>query len=147
MGTSVLYEVKTERGVFCMLLLLYLCCSGGKCELQESQPAQPSNRPTVKPFNNEPQAFPEEERASLPVFTMDYPRIQVPFEFTLWILLASFAKIGTFGWIALLRFLFVHKEMIALYKAITEVYPSFSSLLQVSTFTIKSLSGSLSPAS
>ncbi|KAE8278291.1 Sodium/hydrogen exchanger 2 Na(+)/H(+) exchanger 2 [Larimichthys crocea] len=94
MGTSVLYEVKTERGVFCMLLLLYLCCSGGKGELQESQPAQTSNRPTVKPFNNEPQAFPEEERASLPVFTMDYPRIQVPFEFTLWILLASFAKIG-----------------------------------------------------
>uniref|UniRef100_A0A671Y8S3 Sodium/hydrogen exchanger n=1 Tax=Sparus aurata TaxID=8175 RepID=A0A671Y8S3_SPAAU len=32
--------------------------------------------------------------ANLPVFTMDYPRIQVPFEFTLWILLASFAKIG-----------------------------------------------------
>lgn len=50
--------------------------------------------PNVKPFQNEPQAFPEQQRASLPVFTMDYPRIQVPFEFTLWILLASFAKIG-----------------------------------------------------
>uniref|UniRef100_A0A8C6WUE0 Sodium/hydrogen exchanger n=1 Tax=Neogobius melanostomus TaxID=47308 RepID=A0A8C6WUE0_9GOBI len=31
---------------------------------------------------------------NLPVFTMDYPRIQIPFEVTLWILLASFAKIG-----------------------------------------------------
>ncbi|XP_044044353.1 sodium/hydrogen exchanger 2-like [Siniperca chuatsi] len=83
MGTSVLFEVRTERGVFCLLLLLLLCCVGGKCVLKES-----------KPFHNEPQAFPKEERASLPVFTMDYPRIQVPFEFTLWVLLASFAKIG-----------------------------------------------------
>lgn len=83
-----------------MLLLLFLCCVGGKCELQTSKPAAPTNFPGVKPYHdeiNEPQAFPEEERASLPVFTMDYPRIQVPFEFTLWVLLASFAKIGTFG--------------------------------------------------
>ncbi len=97
MGTSFFLE----RGVFFMPLLLLLCCVGGKCELQESKPAEPTNFPGVKPFhnsNNEPQAFPEEERARLPVFTMDYPRIQVPFEFTLWVLLASFAKIGTFGW-------------------------------------------------
>lgn len=80
-----------------MLLLLLLCCSGGKCELQESKSSAPTTFPGVKPFHNEihePQAYPEQERASLPVFTMDYPRIQVPFEFTLWILLASFAKIG-----------------------------------------------------
>uniref|UniRef100_A0A8C4IWV4 Sodium/hydrogen exchanger n=1 Tax=Dicentrarchus labrax TaxID=13489 RepID=A0A8C4IWV4_DICLA len=86
--------VRTERGVFFMFLLLFLCCVGGKCELQESKPAPQTNLPTVKPFPNEAQAFPNEERASLPVFTMDYPRIQVPFEFTLWVLLASFAKIG-----------------------------------------------------
>ncbi|XP_070711464.1 sodium/hydrogen exchanger 2-like [Pempheris klunzingeri] len=95
MGTSVLCEMRTERGVFYTLLLLFLCCVGMKCELQDSKPAvPPTNFPVVKPFHNEPQAFPEEERASLPVFTMDYPRIQVPFEFTLWVLLASFAKIG-----------------------------------------------------
>nr|XP_046238859.1 sodium/hydrogen exchanger 2-like [Scatophagus argus] len=94
METSVLFEDRTDRGVFCMLLLLLLCCDGGKCELQESKPAPSTNFPSVKPFQNEPQAFPNEERANLPVFTMDYPRIQVPFEFTLWILLASFAKIG-----------------------------------------------------
>uniref|UniRef100_A0A3Q3XQZ3 Sodium/hydrogen exchanger n=1 Tax=Mola mola TaxID=94237 RepID=A0A3Q3XQZ3_MOLML len=81
----------TQRGV---ILLLFLCCGGGKCELQESKPGPPASVSTVKPFHNEPQAFPNEERANLPVFTMDYPRIQVPFEFTLWILLASFAKIG-----------------------------------------------------
>ncbi|KAJ3584763.1 hypothetical protein NHX12_015258, partial [Muraenolepis orangiensis] len=47
------------------------------------------------PWNpEEPQAFPEPEKANLPMFTMDYGRIQIPFEFTLWVLLASFAKIG-----------------------------------------------------
>lgn len=49
--------------------------------------------PPVKPDNG-PQAFPDAEKANLPVFTMDYPRIQIPFEITLWVLLASFAKIG-----------------------------------------------------
>uniref|UniRef100_A0A3P9PMK9 Sodium/hydrogen exchanger n=1 Tax=Poecilia reticulata TaxID=8081 RepID=A0A3P9PMK9_POERE len=33
-------------------------------------------------------------KGKLPVFTMDYSRIQIPFEFTLWVLLASFSKIG-----------------------------------------------------
>ncbi|CAB1434671.1 unnamed protein product [Pleuronectes platessa] len=97
MGTRVACGVGTRRGTLCMLLLLLLCCFGGECEHQESNPVEPTNLPPVKPFPdqiNEPQAFPEEERAYLPVFTMDYPRIQVPFEFTLWILLASFAKIG-----------------------------------------------------
>lgn len=51
--------------------------------------------PPVKP-NGGPQAFPDEAKANLPVFTMDYPRIQIPFEITLWVLLASFAKIGEF---------------------------------------------------
>uniref|UniRef100_A0A3Q2ZCZ6 Sodium/hydrogen exchanger n=1 Tax=Kryptolebias marmoratus TaxID=37003 RepID=A0A3Q2ZCZ6_KRYMA len=49
--------------------------------------------PPLKP-NNEPQAYPDAEKSNLPVFTMDYPRIQIPFEITLWMLLASFAKIG-----------------------------------------------------
>lgn len=49
--------------------------------------------PPVKPDDG-PQAFPNADKANLPVFTMDYPRIQIPFEITLWVLLASFAKIG-----------------------------------------------------
>lgn len=97
MGTSILFDGRTERGALFMLLLLLLCCIQGQCEIQESKPAQPTNVETAKPFQNDPQAFPAEERESLPVFTMDYPRIQVPFEFTLWVLLASFAKIGMFG--------------------------------------------------
>lgn len=105
MGTSVLFAFRTERGAFCLLLLLLLGCIGGKCELQGSKPAGATNIPVVKPFQNEPQAFPNEQRANLPVFTMDYPRIQVPFEFTLWILLASFAKIGMLGLILIDLFL------------------------------------------
>ncbi|XP_077470115.1 sodium/hydrogen exchanger 2-like [Stigmatopora argus] len=86
-----------ERKFFGILLLLSLSHLGGKCAIKKSEPSASTSLPTIKPFENEidqPQAFPEEERASLPVFTMDYPRIQVPFEFTLWVLLASFAKIG-----------------------------------------------------
>uniref|UniRef100_A0A4W6CSM4 Sodium/hydrogen exchanger n=1 Tax=Lates calcarifer TaxID=8187 RepID=A0A4W6CSM4_LATCA len=49
--------------------------------------------PPIKP-DDSPQAYPDTEKANLPVFTMNYPRIQIPFEITLWVLLASFAKIG-----------------------------------------------------
>lgn len=111
MEAWILSHVRTVRGAFGLLLLLWLCCIGGKCEIQESEPAASTGFPAVKPFENEinePQAFPDEERASLPVFTMDYPRIQVPFEFTLWVLLASFAKIGMF------RFVFVHEDILFL---------------------------------
>ncbi|KAM7375452.1 hypothetical protein PAMA_014520 [Pampus argenteus] len=97
MGAFILSGVTTERGAFCILLLLLLCSVGGKCETQESKSSAQIDLLTVKPLPNEmnePQAFPEKEKARLPMFTMDYPRIQLPFEFTLWILLASFAKIG-----------------------------------------------------
>ncbi|KAM4560462.1 sodium/hydrogen exchanger 2-like isoform 2-T2 [Odontesthes bonariensis] len=97
MGTSV-FSVRTKSGASVLFaIVLCCCCAGGKCELQESNPSAPTNLQTVKPYLddiNKPQAYPEEEKASLPVFTMDYPRIQIPFEFTLWVLLASFAKIG-----------------------------------------------------
>lgn len=76
--------------VFTFLSLLY----GSRGEV----PLKPTGGgvtilPPVKPDNG-PQAFPDAEKANLPVFTMDYPRIQIPFEITLWVLLASFAKIG-----------------------------------------------------
>ncbi|XP_038577680.1 sodium/hydrogen exchanger 2-like isoform X2 [Micropterus salmoides] len=89
MGTSALFAVRTERGACCLLLLLVLCGVGGKCELQESKPAA-----GVKHTHKEHQAFPNKEKPSFPVFSMNYHQIQVPFEFTLWILLASLAKIG-----------------------------------------------------
>lgn len=113
-----------------VLVFLLFCCVDGKYELQESKPAASPGPASVNPLQDEPQAFPGEERANLPVFTMDYSRIQVPFEFTLWILLASFAKIGMFGCSSF---------------SVIRVTDSFS--VQVSTFTTRSPSGSQSPAS
>ncbi|XP_067419648.1 sodium/hydrogen exchanger 2 [Emydura macquarii macquarii] len=49
----------------------------------------PSSSGTLQPPNGTP--FQE---TRLQVFTLDYPHVQIPFEITLWILLASLAKIG-----------------------------------------------------
>lgn len=64
----------------------------------EVPPKPPTGVTIVSPVKPDggPQAFPDAAKANLPVFTMDYPRIQIPFEITLWVLLASFAKIGEF---------------------------------------------------
>ncbi|XP_054915187.1 sodium/hydrogen exchanger 2-like [Poeciliopsis prolifica] len=92
-----LSSMRTTCGVICMSFVLFLCCTPGKCKLQQPEPTNSVSLETVKPLPNEigePQPYPEEEKGNLPVFTMDYGRIQIPFEFTLWILLASFSKIG-----------------------------------------------------
>lgn len=60
-------------------------------------PPRPPPSTAVAPSpsdNQDANAYPEVSKTHLPVFTMDYPRIQIPFEITLWVLLASFAKIG-----------------------------------------------------
>ncbi|XP_044866799.1 sodium/hydrogen exchanger 2 [Mauremys mutica] len=51
--------------------------------------AEPGSSGTLPP----PSGTPLEE-TRLHVFTLDYPHVQIPFEITLWILLASLAKIG-----------------------------------------------------
>ncbi|KAM9710080.1 sodium/hydrogen exchanger 2 [Menidia menidia] len=66
---------------------------GSRGEIPPKPTAAVTILPPVKPDNG-PQAYPEPAKNNLPVFTMDYPRIQIPFEITLWMLLASFAKIG-----------------------------------------------------
>ncbi|KAJ0005508.1 hypothetical protein NQD34_015402 [Periophthalmus magnuspinnatus] len=78
--------------------LLFVCCllsqtPGSNGEVPPKPAGSVTILPPIKPIDG-PQAYPEAEKASLPVFTMDYPRIQIPFEVTLWVLLASFAKIG-----------------------------------------------------
>lgn len=78
--------------IFCTFLSL-LNASRGEIAPRPTVTSHVTVVPPVKP-NNEPQAYPEEQNTNLPVFTMDYPRIQIPFEITLWMLLASFAKIG-----------------------------------------------------
>ncbi|CAN9497533.1 unnamed protein product [Ophioblennius macclurei] len=79
-------------------VLLLLCTfssllSGSKGEIPPKPIGGVTVLPPVKPDHG-PQAYPDAEKDNLPVFTMDYPRIQIPFEITLWVLLASFAKIG-----------------------------------------------------
>ncbi|CAB1328997.1 unnamed protein product, partial [Coregonus sp. 'balchen'] len=73
------------------LVLLSLPC-GSYTEIQSKPPGTVTALPPVKHAEG-PQAFPDAEKSNLPVFTMNYLRIQVPFEVTLWVLLASFAKI------------------------------------------------------
>ncbi|KAL2081126.1 hypothetical protein ACEWY4_022979 [Coilia grayii] len=75
------------------LIIVLLWGSGAKGEIPPRPvitvaPPSPNNQDGV------PQAMPDDPITNLPVFTMDYPRIQIPFEITLWVLLASFAKIG-----------------------------------------------------
>lgn len=60
----------------------------------ESQPSGASTMGTGTPPSPSGTAF---EETRLHVFTLDYPHVQIPFEITLWILLASLAKIGERG--------------------------------------------------
>lgn len=92
METGVLQVCRPGTRLLAGFLLLLLCWPPGKCEAEKTEAASAAS--TNRPAQDGPQAFPEQSQATLPVFTMDYPRIQVPFEFTLWVLLASFAKIG-----------------------------------------------------
>lgn len=64
----------------------------------EKEPSDPAVMPSIHPNPREgtlqvPAETPFEE-TRLHVFTLDYPHVQIPFEITLWILLASLAKIG-----------------------------------------------------
>ncbi|KAM3607291.1 uncharacterized protein V6R79_005254 [Siganus canaliculatus] len=88
MDLRILNRARTLLAVFLFLNLLH----GSRGEV----PPKPVSGVTIVPPVNPdaPQAFPEASKENLPVFTMDYPRIQIPFEITLWVLLASFAKIG-----------------------------------------------------
>uniref|UniRef100_A0A3Q0SXE6 Sodium/hydrogen exchanger n=1 Tax=Amphilophus citrinellus TaxID=61819 RepID=A0A3Q0SXE6_AMPCI len=75
--------------LFICTILNLLLCSGGEIH---STTTAATIWPPVKP--DRPQAYPEKEKSNLPLFTMNYSRIQIPFEIALWMLLASFAKIG-----------------------------------------------------
>uniref|UniRef100_A0A3Q2PF13 Sodium/hydrogen exchanger n=1 Tax=Fundulus heteroclitus TaxID=8078 RepID=A0A3Q2PF13_FUNHE len=83
----------TKRALSVLIFCTFLSLPHGSIGEVPSKPAVGVTvLPPIKP--DEPQAYPEDQTQNLPVFTMDYPRIQIPFEITLWVLLASFAKIG-----------------------------------------------------
>lgn len=74
-----------------LLLLLTLLCPPAAASLDEPKP---SSRllPHYEPDHEDAVGSLQEKR--LQVFTLDYNYVQIPYEVTLWILLASFAKIG-----------------------------------------------------
>lgn len=80
-----------------LLLLLLLQVAGPAGALAETLPDARAVGTSASPPNPAsvvaPGTTPLEE-SRLPVFTLDYPHVQIPFEITLWILLASLAKIG-----------------------------------------------------
>lgn len=86
-------NLTTPRGVLLILLSVLSLLDGCRGEVPPKPTGSVTIVPPVKP-DGVPQAYPDAEKANLPVFTMDYARIQIPFEITLWVLLASFAKIG-----------------------------------------------------
>lgn len=80
-----------------LLLLLLLQVAGPAGALAETLPDAGAEGTSASPPSPAsvvaPGTTPLEE-SRLPVFTLDYPHVQIPFEITLWILLASLAKIG-----------------------------------------------------
>ncbi|KAL1771480.1 sodium/hydrogen exchanger 2 [Sigmodon hispidus] len=96
--TGTTRRVRAPPSRLLLLLLLFLQVAAPAGALAEtlldaprarganSNPPSPASvvAPGTTPF----------EESRLPVFTLDYPHVQIPFEITLWILLASLAKIG-----------------------------------------------------
>ncbi|XP_037345278.2 sodium/hydrogen exchanger 2 [Pungitius pungitius] len=86
-------SITRQRGI---LLFIFTCSSlvhGSRGEIPGRPTGGVTILPPIKPDSG-PQAYPDAEKENMPMFTMNYSRIQIPFEITLWVLLASFAKIG-----------------------------------------------------
>uniref|UniRef100_A0A6Q2ZL34 Sodium/hydrogen exchanger n=1 Tax=Esox lucius TaxID=8010 RepID=A0A6Q2ZL34_ESOLU len=67
---------------------------GSVAEIPNKPSGTVTDLSSTKSAPGDHQIFPDAVKPDLPVFAMNYPRIQVPFEITLWVLLASFARIG-----------------------------------------------------
>lgn len=72
-----------------LLLLVALKCSAASSDLNES-----TNSSTRHELNARFAAASSEPAMTVSVFALDYDYVQIPYEVTLWILLASLAKIG-----------------------------------------------------
>ncbi|XP_024599743.1 sodium/hydrogen exchanger 4 [Neophocaena asiaeorientalis asiaeorientalis] len=72
-----------------LFFLVALKCGGASSDLNESTNSSPQHEPDVR-FA----AASSEPAETVSVFALDYDYVQIPYEVTLWILLASLAKIG-----------------------------------------------------
>lgn len=78
-----------------LLSLLTLACPSAAAYLDE-----PSLGSSLLPHyeHDHADAVDSSQNKRLQVFTVDYNNVQIPYEVTLWILLASLAKIGKWKW-------------------------------------------------
>lgn len=75
--------------------VLSVVAAAAASEKELSNPAAlPAIHPSPRASTLQGPAETPFEETRLHVFTLDYPHVQIPFEITLWILLASLAKIG-----------------------------------------------------
>ena len=72
-----------------LFLLVALRCGGASSDLNES-----TNSSAQHELNVRFAAAGSEPAETVSVFALDYNYVQIPYEVTLWILLASLAKIG-----------------------------------------------------
>lgn len=88
MGSAVLAHAKI---LDCLLSLLSLMCCSAAAYVDEPNLSK-SFLSRYEPDHENAVGSSEDTR--LHVFTLDYDYVQIPYEVTLWILLASLAKIG-----------------------------------------------------
>uniref|UniRef100_A0A3Q3J363 Sodium/hydrogen exchanger n=1 Tax=Monopterus albus TaxID=43700 RepID=A0A3Q3J363_MONAL len=84
---------QSDQGVLFIILTALSLLHGLRGEVLP----QPNGGVTIIPHINpedDPQASLEPTKGNSALFKLNYPRIQIPLEITLWMLLASFAKIG-----------------------------------------------------
>ncbi|XP_061233611.1 sodium/hydrogen exchanger 4 isoform X1 [Neopsephotus bourkii] len=86
MGSATLARAKLLNW---LLLLLSLVCCSAAAYVDEPNPSN-----SFLPHYEPDQAVGSSQDTRLHVFTVDYGYVQIPYEVTLWILLASLAKIG-----------------------------------------------------
>uniref|UniRef100_A0A7N6AV14 Sodium/hydrogen exchanger n=1 Tax=Anabas testudineus TaxID=64144 RepID=A0A7N6AV14_ANATE len=82
---------RRSQSVLLLFIIFYylLCGCGG--EMSSKPPGSVTIGPPAHPGEG---PNPGGEKTNLPLVTINYPRIQIPFEITLWMLLVSFAKIA-----------------------------------------------------
>ncbi|XP_048049113.1 sodium/hydrogen exchanger 2 isoform X1 [Megalobrama amblycephala] len=83
------FDVRTHLSVF-IFCVIFVYGFRANANVAYKTTTSPSKLPPWKTMG-ETDADPGKTQT---VFTLNYPRIQIPFEITLWVLLASFAKIG-----------------------------------------------------
>lgn len=88
-----MHSGNTRTGFLFIIFIVLSRHLGSRGEISSN----PSNSIIVAPpadSSDVTHPSPDGEKEHLPLFTFNYQKVQIPFEITLWMLLASFAKIG-----------------------------------------------------